>query len=239
MRVTSLILALMIGTSLVFGHTTYTGYSGAPGRQTCASSCHGSGTGTITVSGFPTSYSPGQAYTVTVSRTGMTNIANFNASVRVGTSTTNGGVISAGTATSVYNASGETNGLHFTSGPQATGTFVWTAPAAGTGAVRLYLAGHQGTVDGPDNSFVLTAVELAAPTAPQELVILPDSTLVRLNWRRSAVAAGYAIYRDATTDVAPLPVNLIGIATDTFFVDSFAIGRPDLKAFYTITATTP
>lgn len=166
MRLPSLMVLLFIGVSMAFCHTTYTGYSGAPGRQTCASSCHGSGTGTITVSGFPTSYTPGQAYTVTVSRTGTVNIANFNASARVGTGTANAGTIAAGTLTSVYNVSGETNGVHFASGPQSSGTFSWTAPVAGTGTVRLYLGGHQGSASGPNNAFVQVATEAIPPPAP-------------------------------------------------------------------------
>lgn len=61
------VLVLFAAASLCFASATYTGYSGAPGTAgTCAGACHGSGVGTITVSGLPTSYSLGQYYLVTV-----------------------------------------------------------------------------------------------------------------------------------------------------------------------------
>jgi hypothetical protein len=48
----------------VWAHPTYTGYSGALGSKgTCASSCHGSGTGSIVVTGIPNSYVPLTTYT--------------------------------------------------------------------------------------------------------------------------------------------------------------------------------
>jgi hypothetical protein len=45
----------------------YIGYSGAPGTDgTCAGPCHGSGTGTIEVVGFPVAYEQGQTYVISV-----------------------------------------------------------------------------------------------------------------------------------------------------------------------------
>lgn len=153
------VLASVLLASMALGHATYVGYSGAPGSGgACAGQCHGTSGGTITVSGFPTFYTPGQAYVITVSHNGGSSVSNFNASVRVGSSSTNAGTISAGTNTSVYNASGETNGVHYTTADQESGTFTWTAPSPGVGTVKLYLAGHQGTsVDGKNTEIVLTA----------------------------------------------------------------------------------
>ncbi len=153
------VLALFAVASLCSASATFTGYSGAPGTTgACAGSCHGATGGTITVSGFPTTYTPGQAYVVTVAHNGGSSIENFNASVRVGTGPSNAGVITAGTNTAVYNVSGETNGVHFGTSGQASGTFTWTAPSPSVGAVRLYLAGHQGaTSGGPNTEIVLTA----------------------------------------------------------------------------------
>jgi len=330
MRTVSSMLLLLIVISLAFGHTTYTGYSGAPGGAgTCAGSCHGSGTGTITVSGFPTSYLPGQAYTVTVSRTGSTNIANFNASCRVGTGATNAGTIGSGTGTSIYSVTGETNGVHFTTGQQSSGTFLWTAPVAGTGSVQLYLAGHQGTgSSGPNNAFVLVASEAVPPPGqatdpvpannavdvpvsptlswtagsgatshdvyfgdtnpppfignqagtsfspgilsggtiyywqineqgaggttignlwqftttlpllppPSALVIAPDQPLIRLYWNRAPIVTTYIVYRGSSYES---PMTAIGFTSDTLFVDSTALSNPDVRAFYTVIATTP
>jgi hypothetical protein len=62
----NMVLALTTAIGLCLGLPSYTGYSGAPGTAgTCAGACHGSGVGTITVSGLPTSYSLGQYYLVT------------------------------------------------------------------------------------------------------------------------------------------------------------------------------
>ncbi len=145
-----------------WGHASYTGYSGAPGRQACSISCHHrhAFSPTVTVTGFPSSYTPGQQYTVAVAHNGGSTIANFNCSVRVGTGSSNAGTITSGTATSTYNASGETNGVHFSSSNQNSGTFFWTAPASGTGTVRLYLATLQGTLsNGADTQVVLIGNE--------------------------------------------------------------------------------
>jgi len=155
--------------NLAQAHSGYVGYSGAPGAHgTCASSCHGSGGGTIQVNGFPDEYVPGQAYTVSVSHNGGSTIVQFNSSCRLGAGSDNAGVISAGTSTAIYNTNGETNGVHFSSAYLDGGTFVWTAPAAGTGDVRLYLAGLQGSVGGANNALVLLSTEQvsSAPGAP-------------------------------------------------------------------------
>jgi hypothetical protein len=156
--VTVLMSALLVFT-LALAHENYTGYSGAPtGNGACAGACHGSSNGTITVSGFPTNYTAGQAYLINVAHTGGSSIENFNASVRVGSGTTNAGTITAGTNTAVYNVTGETNGVHFSSGGNASGTFTWTAPNPPVGTVKLYLSGHQGTsVNGKNTELVLTA----------------------------------------------------------------------------------
>jgi hypothetical protein len=160
----TLILTIMI--SLIgiqaWGHTTYTGYSGAPGRQTCSISCHhrSNFAPTITVTGFPQTYIPGQQYTIAVAHSGGTTIKQFNASVRIGTGSSNAGVLSASTGTSIYNTSGETNGALFSAADQTSGPLLWTAPAAGTGTVRFYWAGLQGNhTSGADTAIVLTSNE--------------------------------------------------------------------------------
>lgn len=152
------VLVIVAAASLCLASADYTGYSGAPQTAgTCAGACHGSGVGTITVSGFPSTYTPGEAYVITVAHDGGSPIQNFNASVRVGSGAMNAGTITAGTNTAVYNVGGETNGVHFATPNQASGTFTWTAPALSVGSVTLYLAGHQGNYDGPNNAFEITA----------------------------------------------------------------------------------
>jgi hypothetical protein len=151
-----------------FAHTGNTGYSGAPGsRGTCAGSCHGSSGGTVSVFGFPQSYTPNQQYLITVRKLSGSTISNFNASCRIGTGSTNAGTLATGTNTSTYNyASGETNGIHFTSANHDSGRFMWTAPAAGTGSVKLYVAAHQGAYSGANTVITITAQEAASAPGP-------------------------------------------------------------------------
>ena len=155
---------------------SYTAYSGAAGSKgTCASSCHGSGTGTITVSGFPATYIPGTTYTVTVGHSGGSAISNFNASTRKGTSSSAAGTIAAGSGTALYSVSGYESGVRSSSNNVNTAAFSWTAPAAGTGNVTLYLSGSQGSKSGPNTKVVLTAAEGSAsevrtgPSGPQSI----------------------------------------------------------------------
>lgn len=159
--------ALVLGVLLVlagpvYSHSGYTGYSSAPGCSgTCASSCHGSSGGTITVTGFPSSYTPGQVYPVEIKHNGGNPIQNFNGSCRVDTGSTNAGTIAADLNTATYNVTGETNGVHLSTYPSDSAEFLWTAPAGGTGTVTLYIAGLQGTSSSGLNSrVVLTSTEL-------------------------------------------------------------------------------
>ncbi len=193
MRYTIVSVTLLLAASLAFGHASFTGYSGAPGSEgTCAGGCHGVPGGSITVSGFPTSYTPGHAYTITVAHSGGSTISNFNGSVRVGASSTNAGTITAGTNTAVYNVSGETNGVHFANADQESGTFTWTAPSPAVGSVKLYLSGHQSTsVSGPNTQITLTAsaADVAEPVAGTlrttdfrlEQSVVSDFLVVRLS----------------------------------------------------------
>ena len=165
-RITTLKLALLLilSPTIIFAHSSFTGYSGAPGSKgTCASTCHGTSGGTIEISGFPNNYVPGQTYTVNISHNGGDPIRNFNASTRLGTSTTIGGLLSAGFNTEVYSTFEEQNGVHLASTNLDNGTFEWTAPEAGSGAINLYVAGLQGGFTGVNTALTLTATE-GAPT---------------------------------------------------------------------------
>lgn len=237
MKLLFVTLCTLALTSSLWALPTYVGRSGAPGRSTCASSCHGSGGGTVQISGFPADYTPGQAYTLTIQRLSGNPIVNFNASCRVGSGTVNAGVIAAGTGTVTYNVPGETNGVHFSVDNQTSGTFNWTAPAAGTGNVRLYAGALQTDIDGENTTIVLTANEaLVAPPAPINLVILPIGSTIRLDWRRVVGANEYRIYRDSALPVGMHVENEIGFTVDTTFTDINALPAPDLKFYYVVTA---
>lgn len=161
-RTIMICLALIAIATYAYAHTTYTGYSGAPGSKGyCASSCHGSSGGTIQISGFPPQYVPGQTYTVTISHAGGSPIKQFNGSCRIGGGSDNAGVIASGTNTATYSTTGETNGIRLSSADQDNGTFEWTAPPGETGDVTLYIAGHQGSVSGANTSLSLVSTEIA------------------------------------------------------------------------------
>jgi len=153
-------LALLLLVQAAAGRSNYQGYSGAPGRQTCASSCHGGTSGTVTVSGFPELYTPGTPYTVTLTRSSGSTIRSFNGSCRLGTGTANAGVISAGQGTTTYTVNGESNGVRCSNYGVASCSFTWTAPAAGSGTARLYIGAYQGSsTNGQTTALTLVAEE--------------------------------------------------------------------------------
>ncbi|MBI5470822.1 MAG: T9SS type A sorting domain-containing protein [Ignavibacteriae bacterium] len=145
-----------------FAHNSYTGgYSGAPGRSTCASSCHGSSGGSIIVSGFPASYQPLQTYRIVVKRNGGSMIVNFNATTRVGNTSTIAGTFATATNTTLYN--GTDGGVYASPHLIDSAVFQWTAPAAGTGIVNFYVASFQGTTsnkNGQNAKVTLSASEI-------------------------------------------------------------------------------
>ncbi len=143
---------------ILLAHTNYTGYAGSPVSDGyCAASCHGSGTFTVNVTGFPQTYTPGQSYTITVSA-GSGTIRNFNLCILDG-SNSSAGTLQPGSNTQTYSHSGEGTGIHGSVSNQSSYNFVWVAPASGTGTVTLYVAAHQGNVGGPNQSLTLTSQE--------------------------------------------------------------------------------
>jgi hypothetical protein len=170
-----LVIELTVGLPSGFAHGTYTGYSGAPGSSgSCASSCHGSGTGTIALSGVPADYVPGSVYRIVVRHTAGSTIVNYNASTRVGAGSTVAGSFTGVTNASVYTAGGET-GVHSAVTGIDSAVFQWTAPAKGTGAVKFFLAGIQGSKSGANSSVTITSNETstsAVEPASQPLSIV-------------------------------------------------------------------
>jgi hypothetical protein len=159
-KLISVCVLLIFIVSQSMARENYRGYSGAPGRSTCANSCHGGSNGTVSLSGFPDLYNAGETYTLTISRDSGNSICNFNASCRLGTGTSNAGIISSGSGTTAYNVNGETNGVSLSSYYQTSATFDWTAPEAGSGQARLYIAAYQGSgTNGQTSDFTLIADE--------------------------------------------------------------------------------
>ncbi len=201
------VIAVLVLCSVMsaYAHDNYTGRSGAPGRNTCASSCHGGPVvNTTQIFGFPANYTPGQAYLLTIRKVSGGTIVNFNASCRIGVSgTANAGVISAGLSTVTYNVTGETNGVHFTVAGHDSGQFTWTAPAAGTGLVKLYAGAIQTDLDGDNSTIVLTANEaLSLPgiaTAPTPANMSVDvAVTTAVSWVAGSNATSHDVYFGTT-----------------------------------------
>lgn len=190
---------------------SYTAYSGAAGSKgTCASSCHGSGTGTITVSGFPATYVPGTVYTITVGHSGGSTIANFNATTRKGATTNAAGTIASGSGTATYSVSGYESGVRASANNINTATFTWTAPAAGTGSVMLCLSGSQGSKSGPNTKVVMTAAEGSA-SAVRDGATGPQSIRLAQNYPNPFNPATRIRYTVGTaTDVTLHVTDLLG-----------------------------
>lgn len=152
---------------MVDARSNFRGYSGAPGRQTCAISCHGNSGGSVFIDGFPQSYEPGAIYEIEIGRSFGSSINNFNGSVRLGSGTSNAGVLSGSNDTETYNVSGETNGIRLDSNNQNSATFFWTAPGAGAGEARLYIGAYQGTSENSGSTTELTLVSEEGASIPR------------------------------------------------------------------------
>jgi hypothetical protein len=158
---TIVVIAVALLVAVAAAEVTYTGYSGAPGASgTCAGTCHGGSGGTIAVVGFAAAYEPGHSYVVSIVHRGGSAIANFNASVRVGSGMQTAGTITAGYLTATYSTGNEPNGVHLSSRDQDSCTFTWQAPSPGIGDVKLYVAGHQGAYGGANTVTTLTATQM-------------------------------------------------------------------------------
>jgi hypothetical protein len=183
MKKTLVIIALTtLCVASAVAHNSYTGgYSGAPGAGTCASSCHGGTSGTIQVTGFPASYTPGQTYTITVSHNGGNKIVNVNATTRLGTTATVAGTFTAGSNTAVY--TGSDGGIYAGTHLVDVLTFQWKAPAAKSGQVKFFSSGFQatstGTSSGQSNQVNITSTEVTtgvveSPAVPRDFVLSPN-----------------------------------------------------------------
>lgn len=156
LKVLSVFLILFSISESVFTNSggAPSGYTGAPGEGNCTN-CHsgtvnsGSGSVSISIAGNPSTYVPGQAYDVTVYvRDPLANKFGFQATAVRNSNNQGAGTMSAGSFNqiSVSSSGGKSYANHNTSpGIVQFGrrwTFVWTAPAAGTGAVTIYAAGN-------------------------------------------------------------------------------------------------
>lgn len=185
------------------------GNSGAPGTQSCASSCHGEGEGTVEVIGFPSTYYLDSTYAVYLISHGST-IKNFNASCRVGTTSLTAGFMYGDGVTQSYSVPAELNGVHSTVLDQDTFLFYWHAPVHLVGGVTLYIAAHEGDESGANNDLILPAAEADVPDIPDRPSHpVPDSgrSNVSINthlyWGETFGADSFWVYF-GTTENPPL-----------------------------------
>jgi len=192
---------------------TNRGYSGAPGSLgRCSSSCHGAGTGTVEISGFPTEYVPDATYLITIEAVSGFPIKNFNASVRAGTGANRAGTISVGQNTATYNVAQETNGVRLATLDHQSATFNWQAPAAGTGTVRMYVAAHQGARNtGPNTNLTIVSTEAVVPQPPDQVQCVAPSNgagnqplSVTMEWLAADGATSYEVYFGITEPLTSL-----------------------------------
>ncbi|MEO8168123.1 MAG: T9SS type A sorting domain-containing protein [bacterium] len=156
-----LFASLFLCATAGFAHNSYTGgYSGAPGRSSCASSCHGGTAGTLVVTGFPSVYQPLQVYSIVVKHNGGSKIVNFNATTRIGSGASVAGTFANGANCTSY--SGADGGVYASPHLIDSAVILWTAPAAGSGTINFYAAGFQGTTsssNGQSSKVTLTTTE--------------------------------------------------------------------------------
>ncbi len=209
MRALLIVLLSLTVATCVLALPTDTGYSGAPGRGTCAASCHGLAGGTVQVFGFPNQYVPNQTYLITVQKMSGVSIKNFNASCRLGTGSANAGTITGGEFTATYNVFGETNGVHMTTLDHDSAQFNWTAPAPGFGILRLYVGALQGNQNsGLNTTLVLVSTEApilpgqaSGPTPADGATGVPPS--IGLHWTAGSGSTTHDVYY-GTTNPPPL-----------------------------------
>ncbi|MEO6034471.1 MAG: choice-of-anchor V domain-containing protein [Verrucomicrobiota bacterium] len=169
------------------------GYAGAPGESTCLA-CHGQTTrsGTVSLTGTPTSYGLGSTYSLTVAvnttgvRFGFEMTAIDSAGRRAGTlqSTTT-------TQLKTTNVLGNARQYieHTSTGNSVSSwTFNWTAPSSAVGGITFYVAGlyanNQANTLG-DTTYTTTRTSAAPPPPANDnfvnAVILSGNSANRTN----------------------------------------------------------
>jgi len=227
---TKLFLAIVCCATISFAHNSYTGgYSGAPGRSTCASSCHGGTGGTLVVTGFPSTYQPLQVYTITVRHNGGSRIVNFNATTRIGSTTTVAGTFTAGLNSILY--TGADGGVYASPHSIDSAIFQWTAPAAGAGTVNFYAAAFQGTTssaNGQSSRVTLSASESITSVPDLPVHVSPSNasvgnlTSLQIVWRSAARASSYRLQVATDTNFATLVVHDSTLTDTTRLVPGLA-----------------
>ena len=146
-------LMLVAGSALAFSGNPPNALTGAPGEGTCIQ-CHStfplnSGTGEITLTGFPAEYEPGASYELTVTLSDPDAARwGFELTLIDAAGDAAGSLVVTDGGTQLQSAGGRDYLKHNASGtaPGTTGQtswdFGWVAPAAETGDLALYVVGN-------------------------------------------------------------------------------------------------
>lgn len=156
------ILLVVASTAAAFSSGPSDGLTNAPGEANCTA-CHGtfplnSGSGMLQLEGLPGSYMPGETYDLTLTLSDP-DAARWGFELTViedaGEDAVSLGEITASDPGTQLSSSGDRDYLKQNSSGTAPGTtgskswtFAWTAPVAGAGDVRLYVAGNAANNNG-------------------------------------------------------------------------------------------
>jgi len=153
------------------------GYTGAPSEGTCAS-CHNPGTltGSVAISGLPTTVTPNTSYpiTITLTKSGSGSKGGFEITSLFDGSNASAGSWTVGSGQSQTTTGGRTY-VRQSSAPSFTGntitwTSTWKAPVGSNGAtITMYVAGlianGNGSTSG-DNTFLAEATTTLSVVSP-------------------------------------------------------------------------
>jgi uncharacterized protein (TIGR03437 family) len=202
--------------------------TGAPGESTC-SSCHSGGPlgGTLTLSGFPTTYTPNQEVTLTVTLT-QSNRGRFGFQLTaIDDSGKKAGDLTptdSRTQTQFNTVNGDQrqyiNHTFDGSGPFAVGvgkwTFKWKAPAQSVGRVTFYFVGNAANNNGQDTGDSIYQSDQSiqpAATLTSLTTVLAASFSGAAPITANAIVAGFGSGLSQNVVVAstiPLPTTLDG-----------------------------
>jgi hypothetical protein len=186
--------------------TSFSG--GITGKSTTGCSCHGpaSAATTITLSGAPASYTPGNTYTITAT---VNNAIKAAAGIDL---TVSHGILG-GTPIGAIITGLEMN--HTTpntmSGGMASWTFNWTAPAAGTGTTSIYVAGNAVDMNGNPNGDQYNIDSLFVTETTSTSTLSCSASIINpLCFGGTGNVTGFA-----TGGTSPYSYNLISVGTNS------------------------
>jgi hypothetical protein len=147
----SILLASMVPTSIGYSNGKYS--SGSSG---C--SCHGYSSATVSMSGQPSSYTPGTTYTLQITVSTGSGNGGFSLDANKGTLSTGGGV---GIMSVKVNSAG-TSATHTTNSYRSW-SVDWIAPSSGSGSVQFDLSGVSANGNGANSGDVWGSTTITVP----------------------------------------------------------------------------